>query len=197
MTYLPVPFLLETKRDHKITQNHYQHVREHGGQSHLRLSDTAVPLRRSCREPVRKRAIGGQTDESADENRKVHETDRLAREVVRRSGEVLRLGQVDGEEGAGRPRNHEGGEFDNGVTEKLPRDPKIERKALKRMCVRLPGLPLLFRRTSPPKIWITFCRGCGGEILGKLVCHCVGGLTCCQAFRVLVLVVLRGRNFFI
>ncbi len=67
----------------------------HSRQSHLRLSNTTVPPRRSGTDPIAQRTSSRKTDQRTDQNGKIHETDALAVEVVRRRGKVLALGQVD------------------------------------------------------------------------------------------------------
>lgn len=115
--YLPIPLLLVSERDDEVSDEHDNHVRNHGRQSHFRFSDPTILPGRACSEPIREHTVRAETDDCADEHGEVHEPNTLAREIIRRVGEDLRLRQVQGEEAAGRPRHDEGGEFDSGECE--------------------------------------------------------------------------------
>lgn len=72
----------------------------HSRQSHLRLSNATVLPCCSRADPIAQRACSSETDQSAGEDREVHEADALAVEVVWRRREVLALSKIDGEERA-------------------------------------------------------------------------------------------------
>ena len=51
-TYLPVPFVLVTESNDEVPDQHNQHVRDHSRQTHLRLADPTIPLRRARCDPI-------------------------------------------------------------------------------------------------------------------------------------------------
>lgn len=91
--------MLIAERDDEIAQQHDQHVRNEGGQSHLGFTDPTIPLCRAGGNPIAQGPVGGEANGRTDEDGEIREPDRLAGHVVRRGGEVLRLCQVDGQEG--------------------------------------------------------------------------------------------------
>ena len=137
-TYPPIPFILVSKGHDKVSDDHDHHVDCHGRQSHFRLSNTLVLPSGLHRDPIREKAIGGQADESSNENGKVEKADRLAVEVVRRHREDLTLRQIQREETTGRPGYHEGCELDDGEAQHLPWDPKADQDGLDVVSVQLP-----------------------------------------------------------
>ena len=155
-TYLPIPFVLIAEGNDEITKQHDQDVRNQGWQSHFGLSNTFVSLRGACRNPIAESAVRQETDHGTDEDGEVSKPDALRREVVWRCCEVLRLSQVDGQEGTGGPGYHEGTELDDREREQFPRDPEIHTNALERVGVVLPHLELPLCRDALMEIWVSF-----------------------------------------
>ena len=143
----------------------------HSRQSHLRLSNTAVLPRRSRAHPIAQRARSSKPDHSADQNSKVHESNTLAVEIVRRRGEVLALGQIDCQERAARPRDDESCEFNDGESEQLPRNPQIKEDCFERVRVGLVELPLLLIRRAFAQERVTL----GGGLLAEVGHGAFGG----------------------
>jgi hypothetical protein len=142
----------------------WQEALTHSRQSHLRLTNTSIPPRRSRADPIAQRTRSRKPDQSADQDGKIHEADALAVEVVRRRGEVLALGQIDGQERAARPRDDESCELDDGEREQLPWDPEVEADRFEGVGVGLVELPLLLA-------WGTFAEegvAFGGCLLAKI-----------------------------
>jgi len=183
---LPVPFVLVAEGDDEVAEHHYEDVGDwierrwlagdekwwifwrealtHSRQSHLRLTNTAVPPRRSRADPITQRTRGRKPDQRADQNCKVHEPNTLAIEVVRRRGEVLALGQVDCQERAARPRDDESCELDDGECEQLPWDPQVEEDCFEGVRVGLVELPLLLAWGAFAEEGIAF----GGRLLAEV-----------------------------
>lgn len=156
-------------------ESEYQGLRQkaltHSRQSHLRLSNAAVPPRRSRTHPIAQRTRSSKPDHRANQNSKVHESNALAIEVVRRRGKVLTLGQVDCQERAAGPRDDESSEFDDGECEKLPRDPEVEKDRFERVGVGLVELPLLL-------VWRAFAEervAFGGGLMAEVGHGAFGG----------------------
>ena len=173
----PVPFLLESNRDNDVAKVHDDNVRDHGQQSHLWLTDTSVLECRALADPIRQLARGEKTNEGADENGKVHESNVGGGEIVWWVGKVQTLGQVEGQERTAGPRDNKCGKLDNGESEELPWKPEVERHRLERGWVRLEEHPLLLGRVALSEMRVTRCGGgvaefghgsvgvCGGELL--------------------------------
>jgi hypothetical protein len=136
----------------------------HSRQSHFRLSNTAVPPRRSRADPIAQRTRGRKADQRTDQDGKIHEADTLAVEIVRRRGEVLALGQVDRQERAARPRDDESCEFDDGECKQLPRDPEVKEDGFEWVRVGLIELPLLLAWSAFAEERVAF----GGGLLGEV-----------------------------
>jgi len=141
--YPPVPFVLVSKGHDKVPDDHDHHVDCHGRQPHFRLSDTSVLASGLHRDPIREKPIGGQADESSNEDSKVKEADRLTVEVVRRLRKGLTLRQIQRQETTGWPGHNKGCELDDGETQQLPRDPEADQNSLHVVSVQLPQLELL------------------------------------------------------
>lgn len=162
--FLPsIPFMLVAKSDDEIANQHDNHIGDESRQSHLGLSDALVLPGGAGGDPITKATVGQQTDHGADEDGKVCEADALGREVVGRGGKVLGLGQIDGQEGAGGPRDDKGAELDDGEGEQLPWDPEVQQDALDRVRVALPQFELLFGRRALVEVWVSFGGGGFGE----------------------------------
>lgn len=127
----------------------------HSRQPHLRLANATIPPCRSRAYPIAQWPGGRKSNQRTDKNRKVHEANALAVEVVGWCGEVLTLGQVNRQERAARPGDNEGCEFDNGECEQLPWDPEVEEDRLERVCVGLEDLPLLLAWSAFAEMRIT------------------------------------------
>lgn len=153
------------KCNDEIANDHDAHVWDHCRQSHLRLTDATILHCGSLTDPVTQRPSSRQTKQCTNEDGKVEEPNGLWAEVVRRCSKVLALGEVDRQERAARPGNHESRELNDGVDEELPRDPKVHENGLERVGVGLEELPLLFARRSLPEPRIAF----GGRLYRKLI----------------------------
>lgn len=94
-------------------------VRNHGDQSHFRLSDTSVPLGGSTGDPITERTSCEQRDRGAAEDGEVGVAYVGGSKVPRRSGQGLGLGDVDDEEARGDPGEDEGRPLDDGEHEDL------------------------------------------------------------------------------
>lgn len=140
--------VLVTECDDKVPKRRYDDVRNQGWQPHLRLSDSPVLLGGPHGDPVRERTVGEKTDNSADQECKVEEADRLAVEVIRRRPEGVELGEVDGQEDRSGPRHIEGCELDNGIRKQLPRRPERVQQRLPIATVQSPEFELSLGRAA-------------------------------------------------
>ena len=127
----------------------------HGRQTHLRLSNATIRLCSSRRDPVTQWSGSKEPDHGADQDCEVHEADRLRAVVIRWSGKVLRLCEVDREERAARPGHHKGRELHDWECEQLPWDPEVRKHALPGVGGRRVDTPLTFARRSFSKPGIT------------------------------------------
>jgi len=59
--------MLISKCDDEVSEEHDADVRNESRQSHLWISDAAVPLGRSGSNPIRKSTVGSETDEGANQ----------------------------------------------------------------------------------------------------------------------------------
>jgi len=86
---LPSPFILVAVCDDEVADEHDDDVGNHGGQSHFGLTDTTVPEGGSHTDPIAQRTTGEQSNDGANKNGKVEESDRLTGKIVRWGGEGL------------------------------------------------------------------------------------------------------------
>ena len=112
-TYPPIPVVLISKSDDKVSENTNNDIRDESRQTHLWLSDTPVLLGGSHGDPVRQRSIGSQSNHRTGKTSKIGEADRLAGPVIGRGTKGLSLREVGREETTGRPRNHKSSIFNN------------------------------------------------------------------------------------
>lgn len=157
ITYPPIPLVLIPKSNHKVADDHNNHVDNHGWQTHFRLSNTLVLASGPHGDPVRKKTVRSQPNETANQNRKIEEANRLTIEVVRWLRKSLALGEVQRQEATGRPGDDESRQLDNGETQQLPRDPEADQRRLDVVPVQLPQLELLLRRPALVQVRISLC----------------------------------------
>lgn len=149
--YLPVPSFLIAHCDNYVSDNHQDHIRNHGNQSHLRFSDASVPFSQSGCNGITQWTSGKETNQSADQNSEVEEPDLGRGEVIGRGGEGLRLCQVQSQERRGGPRHDEAGKLHNREQEELPRQEQLHEEIA---LVWLSESPLSLRRLASSQEWI-------------------------------------------
>lgn len=127
---LPVPFILIPKCDHKVSDDHDDHVNRDSRQSHFRFANTSILASGPHGDPIGEGSVGGQSDEGTDQNGKVEETDRLTVEVVWRFSKGLALREVQRQETTGRPGHNKGRKLDDGEGQELPGVPEAKQDGL-------------------------------------------------------------------
>lgn len=146
--YLPIPFAFIAERYHEIPNDHNNHIRHHSRQPHLRLSHALIPLRQSRRNEITQRARRKQSNNRPHQDRKIRKPNLRRVEIIRWRSERLRLGEIESQEGRGRPGHDESGELHDREGEQVPWHPQLEEEvAGEGLC----EFPLRFGRLAAPE----------------------------------------------
>lgn len=95
---LPRPVSLVSNSNNNVSNVHDDDEWNHGQQSEFGLSDASISLGELVSHPIAKKSGSSESNEGADQDGKVEETNLLGTKVVGRRGKDLGLSQVQREE---------------------------------------------------------------------------------------------------